>query len=852
MFAVAFDRIIRFFRPPDEIVKFRSIFDGFQQLLRGNNSALECIAQLEDKMSGEYIFDINYIKASIEQLSDEVHHIISNLNLISENRYMALFSRQLAIREELNNIIEGKIFQANDRYVIEYDKTNADLGAIVGGKSAALGEIRKRLELPTPDGFTITTAGYRRFTEYNNLWSRIRSLFQEHDFSKEDSIKQYNRKIDELFAGTEIPRDLEKTIGKALSATVKRLKYEPGFAVRSSAHGEDVEGRSYAGQFLSVLNCPFNDVLSAYVNVVASRFKYSAMVYEEQHALNESTLPMAVAVQSMIPSRVAGVLYTVDVSQNNIDTMIISAGYGLGAGIVSGSINSDYFRVSRLDPGTIEQKRIGRKDRKLVIQKGGGIKSEPVAEELQDLPCLSPEDILSLTEKALLLERYFRRALDIEWCLDESGVLYILQCRPLLVHPKKTINTADLRSILSDKPVYMRNQGIVAQRGIAAGKVWRVNEEDDPASFPAQAVAVTKFTSPRLASIMRRVSAIITDQGNSTGHLATVAREFGIPMVVDTKNATRLLSNGDEVTVDAEENIIYQGIIRELLEYEVKREDVFRDLEEYKILRSLLGKISPLNLIDPNDATFNSKNCKTYHDIIRFSHEKAVQELIEMNISSHRFRGVKSKKVHVKIPLGLYVIDLGGGLDKNAVGNTITSLDQFQSVPMKAILKGMMSPGIWSTQPMQFGLDDFVSSITRYSIMNDTNKYPGQNLAVLSECYCNINLRLGYHFNVIDTYVSDNTDDNYVYFRFVGGVTESKRRQLRAILLKRILENLDFIVTLNSDLVIARLKRWEAARIVKVLETLGKLIGFSRQLDTQMQSEESVESYVDAFQKIRQ
>jgi pyruvate,water dikinase len=111
---------------------------------------------------------------------------------------------------------------------------------------------------------------------------------------------------------------------------------------------------------------------------------------------------------------------------------------------------------------------------------------------------------------------------------------------------------------------------------------------------------------------------------------------------------------------------------------------------------------------------------------------------------------------------------------------------------------------------------------------------------------------LGYHFNVIDTYVSDNTDDNYVYFRFVGGVTESERRQLRAVLLRKILENMDFKVTVTGDLVIARLKRWEAARIVIILETLGKLIGFSRQLDTQMHGEESVAAYVEAFQKLQQ
>jgi pyruvate,water dikinase len=363
---------------------------------------------------------------------------------------------------------------------------------------------------------------------------------------------------------------------------------------------------------------------------------------------------------------------------------------------------------------------------------------------------------------------------------------------------------------------------------------------------------VTEFTSPRLASILRRVSAIITNLGSSAGHLATVAREYGVPMIVDTKDATQLLSTGDEITVDAEENIIYRGVIKELLEYEAKSEDVFRDLDEYRILRRLLRRISPLYLLDPNDSNFTTKGCRTYHDIIRFCHEQAVKELINLNISSRRFRGVRSKKVNLPIPLGLYVIDLGGGLDSNSGGDTIESVEQIQSIPMKAVLKGMTSPGIWNTQPMQFGLDDFISSVTRYSLMDGTNEYQGQNLAVISECYCNINLRLGYHFNVIDTYVSENTGDNYIYFRFVGGVTESERRQLRAVLLKRILENMDFKVTVSGDLVIARLKRWEAQSMVAILEAVGRLVGFSRQLDTQMRSEESVELYFNAFNKLQQ
>jgi pyruvate,water dikinase len=846
------DRIIRTIRPADELLKFKSVFEGFQLILRGNNRALELVSQLEDKMSGEYIFDINYLKASIDDLSSEIHRIVSALNLLSENRYTELFTRQIAIQEDLRNIIEGEAVQTTDQYVMDYDSINAELDTIVGAKNAILGEIRERLGIPTPDGFAVTIAGYRRFLEYNSLWPKIQRLYQEQHFPDKADPKQYDNRIDELFAGTEFPKDLGNAIERALNALIKKMDRKRGFAVRSSACGEDEEGKSYAGQFLSVLNCPSSEVLSAYVRVIGSRFKYSAVAYDEENAFNESALPMSVAVQPMIPSRVAGVLYTADVSGNEIDCMSLSATYGLGAGIVSGSAHGDHFRISRLNPEMVEERRIGRKAVKLIENTNGGTLSVPVADELQSLPCLSPDDFLELSEKALMMERYFKRPLDIEWCFDERNGLIVLQCRPLAIQRRKTVDTADLRSFMADKPILMRDQGVVAQRGIAAGKVCQVKEDINPLSFPVGAIAVAEYTSPRLASILRRVSAIIADHGSTAGHLATVAREYGVPMIVDTKDATRLFANGDEITVDAEENIIYRGIITELLEYEAKSKDVFRDMEEYRILKRLLRKISPLNLVDPKDSHFTIRGCRTYHDIIRFCHEKAVKELINLNISSRSFRGVQSKKIKLPIPLGLYVVDLGGGLDRNVEGNTIESVDQIQSIPMKAVLKGMTSPGIWNTQPVRFGMDDFVSSITRYSLTNGANEYQGQNLAVLSERYCNINLRLGYHFNVIDAYVSENTDDNYIYFRFVGGVTETERRQLRAVLLRRILEKMDFKVTVSGDLVIARLKRWEASRMVTMLEILGRLIGFSRQLDTQMQSEESVELYLKAFDELKQ
>ena len=258
-------------------------------------------------------------------------------------------------------------------------------------------------------------------------------------------------------------------------------------------------------------------------------------------------------------------------------------------------------------------------------------------------------------------------------------------------------------------------------------------------------------------------------------------------------------------------------------------------------------KISPLKLLDPKSVHFIAKNCQTYHDILRFSHEKAMEELINLNMSSRRFKGIKTKKLQLPIPLDLILLDLGGGLSPDTPADIIKSVEHIRSVPMQAILKGLTLPGVWSTQPMQLGIGDLISSMTRYSISEDINEYSGQNLAVVSEKYLNLSLRLGYHFNVIDTYVSENVNDNYIYFRFVGGVTENERRHLRAMLLKEILEKLNFKVTVTGDLVIARLKKWDSEKILNILESIGRLIGFSRQLDTQMQNHDSVKKYLSAF-----
>ncbi len=726
------------------------------------------------------------------------------------------------------------------RQCIPYDDIHLGLLNLIGGKNAHLGEVRNAVRLRTPDGFAITVQEFQTFMEENDLWRKVEETLAALGAKELADSNEYDQTIADLFDGARVPKKTIKAIQKQITDMYKRVGARPLLAVRSSAVVEDKVGQSYAGQFLSILNCKSDDVVQAYKKVLASQFEYSTIAYSEETPGEVSSLiprEMSVGVQEMIPARVAGVIYTVDPA-GSMDYMVVSAVWGLSADSVQGKENSDSYWIMRVNPSEVSERHIGKR-----INSDNG-ETEPGE------PCLNEEQLIHLAELALTLERFFQRPVDIEWCLDDADNICILQCRPLHLPPQGQDRSASLRAAIQDAPVLMKLKGDVAHRGIAAGKVWLVNEEDDPQSFPLGAIAVSQYTSPRLAAIVRRAAAIITDIGSSTGHMATIAREFFVPAIVGTGNATDILKTGMEVTVDAEECIVYQGIISELLEYNLCSDDAFREKKEYRILRSVLKRMTPLYLIDPRDPDFVARNCKSYHDLIRFSHEKAMQYLIELNPRSRRFRGIMAHRLTLSIPLGLSVIDIGGGLDYSDSETSSSSLEAVRSLPMKAVLAGLTAPGVWSTKPVNLGLNDFMSSLTRSSLMEQSRDYQGQNLAVLAKNYMNLSLRLGYHFNVVDTYLSDDVNDNYVYFRFVGGVTKDDRRNRRVRLLKKILESMDFWVAVTGDLIIARINKWAPSDQLRILVTLGRLIGFTRQLDTQLLHESDIDTFFKQFIKL--
>ena len=218
-----FRKLGRFFGRPRaaDLGEFRELFGRFQQILKSNNRVLELISDLEDKLGGEYIFDINFLKDIADELSQEVYIVCSSLNVIADNKYNELFSRQALIKEQLNNILAGQPVLPGGGFVLNYDDIDSDMVELAGGKNANLGEIKNHLKMITPDGFIISTTAYHRFMTDNGLWPEIRDL-RKRFLGKNKEGAKYDQAIDRLFADSRVPLDIADAISEHLDNLKKR------------------------------------------------------------------------------------------------------------------------------------------------------------------------------------------------------------------------------------------------------------------------------------------------------------------------------------------------------------------------------------------------------------------------------------------------------------------------------------------------------------------------------------------------------------------------------------------------------------------------------------------------------
>jgi len=825
---------------------FRTKYANFKTLLESNSELLKIISDIEEKLQGQTLFGMSYIRSQTARLTFHTARMIKSFESLSAKTFSSLTETLENIQNQIRDELEHKSIQKISEYVLPYTQVNKEMVDFVGGKNANLGEIMSRVKLPIPMGFAITTTAFERFLAFNGLTDDIRKLKMEIDAADPQSILEISEEIRRLFLNAAIPPDLEKDISDSYANLMTVSGHSASdplmVALRSSAIGEDSE-LSFAGQYLSQLNVPQKNILKEYRQVLASLFNPRAISYRLHKGIPFEEAAMSVACLEMVKSVVSGVMYSRHPFNYLEDKIIINAVWGLGPYAVDGVVTPDTYTLSKTSPPVLLKSEIFPKKVRLVTKSDGYLVEEQVSPEEQQRSCLSEKQAVMLAEYALKLEAHFQCPQDIEWALDDEDNLMVLQSRPLRIEAEEA--KADNPPI----PGYtvLLEEGSIACPGVGCGPVHHVRSEKELTSFPHGGILVAPHSSPQFVMIMPIAQAILTDSGSVTGHMASLAREFKVPALLNTHKATAVLKQGEMITVDGYAGRVYQGKVPEILEMKIQKGAFMKDTPVYNTLRKLADFILPLNLTDPKSALFTPKNCKTVHDIMRLVHEFSYQELFQIGdlVSA---KGSLSLKLSAPLPIDLYLIDLGDGLKDVSARASKVKPEQIASAPFKALLDGMLKLKYLEPRPVEFkGFMSVMSQQMLSSPYAASERFGDKSYAIISDKYLNFSSRVGYHYSVLDAYCGLTSTKNYVNFQFKGGAADDIRKNRRVRLIQKLLETIGFLTEVQGDRVWARFAKREAEATAERLDYLGRLLIFTRQLDMLMYNEDSVTKVADCF-----
>lgn len=798
-------------------------YHHYKRLLHANSAILAILADLQTKRSEGYLFDMAYVRGAVDRLTREVEILVEALIALSGGRYRGLEEARRKIAARLQAELAVPELKAGP---LALPLAEVREGQSFGGKAEKLGEL-VRQGFPVPRGFAVSAYAQKLFFEETGLEAFIREEISQANIRQMDSLRQAGEAIRARLMASPLPQALETALAKELERLgVSRV------SVRSSALQED-SLVSFAGQFATVLNVPAESVAYRYKEVIASLFTPRALYYCHASGFSYQELAMGVLVMEMVDSRTAGVLYTAD-PRTGGKAVIINAVWGLGTAAVGGEAEPDVYRVEQ---GRLVSRRIGAKARIHRPAPEGGIVEVPATAEMAG-PCLTPEQVQELVALAEAVEQHFGVPQDIEWAMDASRKLFLLQARPLRLSRKAMAGYLPPR--LKGVPVLLE-QGIIASRGAGAGPVY-ILEDLEVQEIPEDSVLVIRQPRPEYGLAVGRVAAVISEMGSATSHLATVLREAGVPALFGVKDAVSRLKPGELVTVDAYYGNVYAGRQEELLR--APPEDaILHQSRAWQTLERVLKHITPLNLLDPRSENFRPEACETLHDITRFAHEKAMTELFE--VSHGALTREYARQLKSPLPLEIHVIDLGGGLRPEAAESPVVTPEDIRSRPMLAYWRGVAAVGWRGPRPLD--LAGFISVVMgSASDVGAQALLQEDNFAIIAADYMNFSSRLGYHFTTIDAYLGT-PEESYITLVFYGGGADLTRRVRRVLFLAKVLQHLDFRVELKGDSLTARIDGFEAGVLEEKLEVLGRLIMASKQLDVTMEDDALIDRYYQEF-----
>ncbi len=464
-------------------------------------------------------------------------------------------------------------------YILWYKDISAKDVFLVGGKNASLGEMFSKLThrgINIPDGFAFSTEAYRYFLKKNKIEKELQEIFKRFNPNSLDSLAKTGKAAREIILKAEFPEDLRGEILKAYQKLSEKYgKRNVDVAVRTSGVAEDQPNASFAGQFETYLNVfGEENLLQAIKKSLTSNFTNRAISYREEKGFPQLKFALSIGIQKMVRSDLSssGIMFTMDTETGFPNVILINSIWGIGEMIVKGKITPDEFYVFKptLKQGfrSIILKNLGRKNKKYIYA-AHGLKEVKVSGSEALKFSLEDKDILTLAKWARRIEEHYKAPQDIEWAKDGlSGQLFVVQSRPETIHtPEKLQYYQEYRVKTKKTPILT---GIAIGNKIGQGRAHIIPSISNIGKFKKGEVLVTKMTDPDWVSIFPLASAIVTEEGGKTCHAAIVSRELGVPCIVGTKNATKILKNNQTITIDCTQGLngkIFLGKIP----FEIKR-----------------------------------------------------------------------------------------------------------------------------------------------------------------------------------------------------------------------------------------------------------------------------------------
>lgn len=830
----------------------------FRSLLSANKTALEVMSDIEEHLSGVRPFGMEYIKGSSTRVAASVYQMVRELNSLTGNAFSDLPDAFGRVSGNIEELLKPNVYSTDGPLVLPLSAISLNNIQEVGGKMANLGEVASGAGLPVPSGFAVTVTAYRLFLKENGLADEIEKLIRSTDMEDMSQLFTLSARLQQAVQQAPLPAALEDAMWGQIEILVdKYMSEDIRLALRSSAVGEDALGASFAGQYRTELNVLPDEVCDIWKEIVASKYTVAALSYRYQRGIPDDAAPMSVGVLRMVQAIAGGVAYSVDPvaadSGSGTGNVVLNSVPGLPEAVVDGGVMPDTFAFSHCHPTTLVSKHIACKASRLDTDPSlaTGIRKTELSEEEGSKPSITDEQAREVARITLALEEYYTKPQDVEWAVentrDGKGTrVIILQSRPLQLEKDRPEEEAKPEAEGQDITVapedVLLEGGIPVSSGVALGPVHIVRRDLDMLSFPKGAVLVVERAYPRWATLLPRASGMISENGGTAGHLASVCREYHVPALFSLAGAVKALQNGQEITMDTGRKLVLSGLHNELQQSGKEHPHLMDGSPVMKKLQDVSQYIVPLHLLDPESSDFKPASCKSLHDITRFCHEKSANFIFNGDTEISRSMG---KQLKAGAKLQYWIIDMDDGFTHDVPGSVV-DIKEIASKPMLALWDGMCAIP-WAGPPTSSaaGLMSVVFESTMNPELEVTapNTMAMRNYFIISKPYMLLQARYGYHFCTVESLASEEKQENFASFQFKGGAADVNRRKLRTAMISELLEPYGFRVDLKGDSLYAVAEDMASDDILIRTALIGYLLIHTRQSDMIMADDDLREGF---------